>query len=210
MITARGHYKDPISFRNTARILVRCNHLPVIAGTTTSIWNRILIVPFEVVIPDVEQDKDLRAKIIATEAEGVLTWALKGLQRYVARGCRFEVPQAIKDAIEIHRKESDILGTWLDDGWVVDKTQTERRVLQSVVSKDYRDWCITNGHQPMSSKQLWIKLRERLGYEPIGVGAGGYKYALGFSLRPLLGSVENSTVTDLTKVREAKARGEKF
>ena len=214
MITARGLHKAPIKFRNTARIIVRCNHLPVVTGSDDSIWGRLMILPFTVVIPAEERDVNLREKIAATELSGVLNWALEGLRRYLMRDCKFEVPKIIQEIVRRHRRDSDVIGLWLEERWTIDKTKDKApyRTLQSAIGTDYRDWCQGNGNLPMSTKNLWAKLRERCGYDPIKPLEGGHKWALGWMRLHQPSGDEVSTMsinsdhTTLSKLMEKSQR----
>lgn|GEM_PF-2338017 len=183
-ITARGNYKDPVQFRNTARVMVRCNHLPNIVGTDDSIWSRVLVVPFPVVIPEHERDKELRQKLRA-ELPGIVNWALAGLRRYALRGYRFELPKCVTDAMRAYRGNSDALGHWIDECVEIDpkKSDVPFRELQSEVTASYTDWAKRNNHMPMSSRSLWQRLRDRTGFDPVFRGDGGVKYVRGFRLR---------------------------
>ena len=182
MITARANYKDPVTFRNTALVIIRSNHLPVIAGADTAIWSRIVIVPFDVVIPEPERDPDLRQKIVSSELPGVLNWALAGLRRHARRGYRFSIPESVTKLVAQHRKDSDVLGLWLEDGWEVNpkKNDAPYRYPQHLITLDYRNWCEQNGQSPLSAKNLWTKLRVRFNYDPVVRLDGGIKWALGF------------------------------
>ena len=204
-ITARSLNKPPCEFRNTARVIVRCNQLPAVAGTDDSIWKRIIIIPFSIVIPPEERDQTLRETITATELPGVLNWALAGLRRYAKRGYVFDVPESVQNIVDKHRRESDVLGLWIDDGWEVDKTETAEpyRTLQSVITADYMTWCETNNAGKLSAKNLWSRLRERFGYDPIKPLDGGHKYALGW--KPMARSKEHRAPSE---PKENKGRSE--
>jgi P4 family phage/plasmid primase-like protien len=203
-ITARGLHKEPVTFRNTARVIVRANKSPMVTTTSEAAWSRILIVLFDVVIPEDQRDKDLCAKIVRDESAGVFNLALEGLARYAARGYRFEVPKDMRDVLNKHRVESDVLGTWLDESWVIDKTKREGP-RQSAVTGDYMEWCKSNGHQPLGSIMLWKKLRERLGYDPVSRSDHGYKHALGFSALPRVDITKSSgKVVNINTAKKAK------
>ena len=55
------------------KIWLNTNHKPVIRGTDKAIWDRIRLIPFNVVIPEDEQDKNLVAKL-KRDLAGVLAW----------------------------------------------------------------------------------------------------------------------------------------
>ena len=50
-------------FMPTHKIVLACNHRPVVRGTDHAIWRRLKLVPFNVVIPADERDKQLSAKL---------------------------------------------------------------------------------------------------------------------------------------------------
>ena len=61
------------------------NHKPAIRGQDRGIWRRFLLVPWEVNVPDEQQDKDLPAKLWA-ERDGVLNWILDGVRIWLECG----------------------------------------------------------------------------------------------------------------------------
>src|SRR5207237_1228120 len=44
-ITAIRKYENPISFPETHKLWLDCNHQPVIRGVDDAIWNRLVIIP---------------------------------------------------------------------------------------------------------------------------------------------------------------------
>jgi P4 family phage/plasmid primase-like protien len=163
-VPVRGLHEAPVTFKNTATIWVRGNHLPVI-GTDAAMRERVIVTPMEHAIPEGQRDKDLAARIIANELPGVLNWALVGMRRYVQRGLEFQLPAAaIKATIQMQR-DSDIVGLWLAECIDVDMTKTVlpwRADMKDVV-RSYREWSAQNGHQPKSSTTLYKNLRARFG-----------------------------------------------
>ena len=57
--------EDFWQFSATHKIWLACNHKPIIRGTDHGIWRRIKLVPFNVVIADKDQDKELVDKLAA-------------------------------------------------------------------------------------------------------------------------------------------------
>src|SRR5262249_47933270 len=64
-ITARRMREDFWTFSPTHKVMLCSNHKPEIKETKHAIWRRIKLVPFSVVIPDDQQDKELPAKLRA-------------------------------------------------------------------------------------------------------------------------------------------------
>ena len=51
-ITTRLLYQNEFEYRPQFKIIVVCNHKPIIEGTDNAIWRRIHLVPFSVTIND--------------------------------------------------------------------------------------------------------------------------------------------------------------
>jgi putative DNA primase/helicase len=64
-----------------AKLIFNCNELPKDVEQTEAYFRRFLIIPFNVTIPEHEQDKELAKKIIDNELSGVFNWVLSGLKR---------------------------------------------------------------------------------------------------------------------------------
>jgi len=80
-IKARRLRENMITFRPTYKLLLDCNHKPVITDPNDAIWNRVKCIPFKVQIPDDEIDKDLPTKL-RTELPGILQWIVEGAVLY--------------------------------------------------------------------------------------------------------------------------------
>ena len=76
-VRARRMRQDFFEFEPTHKIVLVTNHKPAIRGNDHAIWRRIRLVPFNVVNPEEEQDKDLTNKLRG-ELSGILTWAVRG------------------------------------------------------------------------------------------------------------------------------------
>jgi len=84
---ARRMREDFWEFTPTHHVWLAGNHKPVIFGTDHGIWRRLKLIPFDVVIPDAEQDKKLPSKL-AGELPGILNWAIAGCLDWRQGGMR--------------------------------------------------------------------------------------------------------------------------
>src|SRR5215204_462053 len=62
-IRARRMREDYWEFEPTHTVFLATNHRPEVRGTDHAIWRRIKLAPFEVTIPEAEQDKRLVEKL---------------------------------------------------------------------------------------------------------------------------------------------------
>jgi putative DNA primase/helicase len=70
-VKARRMREDFWSFDPTHIFVMLTNHKPLVRGTDEGIWRRLRLIPFEVTIPEPEQDEHLREKL-QLEADAVL------------------------------------------------------------------------------------------------------------------------------------------
>jgi putative DNA primase/helicase len=155
-LKARYMRQDYWSFAPTHKLLLACNHRPRVRGTDHGIWRRLRLVNFDVRVPDEKQDKALGAKLRA-ELPGILNWALAGCLAWQADG--LQPPKAVIDATAEYRRESDLLGQFVEERCVVaDGCQVRSAELYAT----YRTWCDENGlDHPLSQKALTRQLDER-------------------------------------------------
>jgi len=71
------------------------------------------VVPFDVVIPQAEQDTHLGEKL-ELEADAILAWVIAGWADYQARGGLAE-PEGVLKATEAYQADSDAVGRFLAD-----------------------------------------------------------------------------------------------
>ena len=106
----RALHSDFLEVHPIFKLTISGNHKPDIRGTDDGIWRRVLLVPFDVQIPEGERDEGLIDKLWAERA-GVLNWMIGGLLEYLEFGLR--EPAAVLDATREYRSESDPYGTFL-------------------------------------------------------------------------------------------------
>jgi putative DNA primase/helicase len=136
--TARK-YELPITFQETHKLFMDCNHLPVIKGSDNAIWNRLYLIPFNVEIPQEKIDPHLRDKLIV-EAEGILAWMVDGAKRFYAQNKKLVRPNAIRAAVQEWRDEMDIVAPFLHDVCIVNPADTKLYFAKSAIWEAYARW----------------------------------------------------------------------
>jgi putative DNA primase/helicase len=109
-IKARHMHKDFVEFTPSHLPILVTNHLPQVSGDDPAIWARILVVPFNVVIPEAERDTELSAKL-RLEADGILTWAVDGLHDYLDSG--LAAPESVRVATDAYQRRQDAVGRFI-------------------------------------------------------------------------------------------------
>lgn len=154
-ISARFLHREFFTYTPRFKIVLVTNHKPVISGNDNGIWRRVVLVPWPITIPAGQRDKRLLDKLDAERA-GILAWCLRGLRDYQKNG--LGLPVTIEAACADYRKDSDIVGLWLDD---CAELHRAHETSVSDLYRSYQQWTDENGHRTMSAKTLGDRLRER-------------------------------------------------
>jgi putative DNA primase/helicase len=175
-IKARFMRQDLFEFPPTFKLFFAANHKPPIRGTDYAIWRRIRLVPFNVTIPDSEQDKRLPEKL-KEELPGILVWAVKGCLAWW-KNKDLGIPKEVEKATSTYRSEMDVLEIFLKDNCVIgNKNKVKAGELYEVYSK----WCDQNGERAkLNNRDFSQRLKEK-GYEN-NRGKGGNFYWGGIAL----------------------------
>jgi putative DNA primase/helicase len=146
----RGEFFD---FRPTHKLWLATNHKPEIAGTDPAIWDRIKLVPFNVRIPEEEQDKHLDEKLEA-ELSGVLAWAVEGCLEWQREG--LTEPDEVRSATESYKEEMDPLARFIEECCVF---SPDLRTPAKDLTVAYRIWVRENGEQELPWREVISKLK---------------------------------------------------
>jgi putative DNA primase/helicase len=151
-ITAREMYSSPIEFMPQHKIWVTTNHKPAVSDHTEALWRRVRVVPFRHTVPLEEVDYKLEDKLLE-EKSGILNWLIDGCLMW--QKDRLLPSEEIKRASAEYKKESDILGSFIDERCTFEKGAS---VVKSVLYSDYKVWCSINSHYPLSQIKFTSKL----------------------------------------------------
>lgn len=155
-VEARLPYGEPFTLTNYAKLIFNCNELPKDVEQSTAYFRRFLIIPFDVTIPEAEQDKELSKKIIQTELSGIFNWVLEGLKRLLAQK-KFTESEAVKNQLEQYKKQSDTVQLFLEDEGYT-KATDDYKPFKDLFS-EYRIYCIESGYRSCSKRTFSERLR---------------------------------------------------
>lgn len=154
-LTARFLHGEYFEFDPKFKIFLATNHRPTIRGTDNGIWRRVRLIPFNVTIPENEQDQSLPMKLRA-ELPGILRWAVEGCLAWQRDG--LNAPAIVNDATGEYRQEMDSLQAFIDECLII---KSGHKVLGTAVYSAYAEWCEESGEYPLSKRVLTIKLKEK-------------------------------------------------
>ena len=111
-IVATAKYQHPIEFKPSHKLWMVGNYKPKVNDTSNGFWRRIVIIPFQVSIPEKEQRKmDDLMREFAEEGPGILYWAVQGCLKWQAEG--LELPDIVIEALDEYRSDNDIFQEFL-------------------------------------------------------------------------------------------------
>ena len=170
MVSARFLHKEFFEFWPTAKPWLRTNHKPIITGEDDGIWRRLHLIPFARKFSEDERDPWLESKLL-NERDGILAWMVRGCLEWKRH--KLKQSASVRRESATYRKESDLLGEFLDE---VTKADQEAREEQSILFDAYRQWHDANGTRPGSKTTFTKKLAER-GFE--ATKSNGLRYYSG-------------------------------
>ena len=142
-LSARELYGRRFNFTPQHKVLLVTNHRPKVKGTDHAIWRRIRLVPFETIIPPVQQDGNLRGRLVEDHGAAVLAWLVRGAAAWHSDG--LGTAKAVEIATQVYREAQDIFGSFLDE-CTVGVPGTRTKVGQ--VWDAWRGWCEQSGDRP--------------------------------------------------------------
>jgi putative DNA primase/helicase len=151
-------HKDPITFLPSHTLILLTNELPKVSGDDPAVWRRILVVPFDVVIPPERRDGNLPDRLKAA-APAVLAWVYQGWLDYQQQG--LNPPEAVQARTAQYQAESDAVGRFLADGTQANANAAEPA---SKMYEAYSAWCRAEG-EPQESIQDFGKAMAKHGVE---------------------------------------------
>jgi putative DNA primase/helicase len=158
-VSARFMRAEWFDFKPECKVWLGTNHKPLIRGSDNAIWDRIRLIPFNVRIPEQEQDKHLAQKL-QLEAAGILAWAVQGCLQWQESG--LDNPSEVSDATQTYRNEMDILADFIEDCCV---ENPKAEVTVKALHQAFVEWCDRNGEKPMTKTKLGLRLKEK-GFTP--------------------------------------------
>jgi len=178
-LKARFMCRDFFEFTRTHKLILATNSKPAVREGTHAVWRRLRLVPFDVVIPEPEQDKQLTSRL-QVEWSGILNWLVAGCLAWQAGG--LQTPDEVVDATQAYEDEQDVLGEFLDECIIfASNAHAERTVVWEV----YSAWAQRRREKwPLSRTALYANLRRRERVEDTDRQIGGRKVRVftGFAL----------------------------
>lgn len=147
-ITARALYSAEVEYKAKFALVMTTNALPVIDGGDPALARRLVLLPFNNVVPEGDRDPDLAHKLEA-EAPGILNLLLEGLREY--REIGLALPDDLKQEVAKFVVSSDMVAAFLQDET---KAVADGAVGAKTLYNYYRTSCGMSGIRALSMPQF--------------------------------------------------------
>lgn len=153
-------YRSPITYHNTAKLLIATNLDLRSSDNSHGLWRRQAIISFDHQIDQSQVIPGLAGKIIAQELKLYLDWCLLGLQRLMQRS---RLPDPTASMVKAKRSAilaSDPVARWVDEQSV--KVSGSALICKADVFEAYAKWCRANGERAGNSSAFWKSVASHL------------------------------------------------
>lgn len=141
-LVARFMRQDDFEFDSQLTLIVRGNHKPSFSGVDAGMRRRLVLVPFTQDFSD-RPDPDLKDRLLAEEAPGILRWAIEGAADWANGGLR--IPDSILKESAAYLDDEDTVGRFLADECV---RQGDAFVAWADLYPRFEYWCEGEGIAP--------------------------------------------------------------
>lgn len=182
VISARQIYGKAFRFVPVGKLWGAMNETPRVVDRSDAVYNRVIIIPMNRVVPSHLRDRNLKAKLEA-ELPGIFNWALMGLTRLREQG-HFTVADASEAARAEYKLENDTEAAFVAD-WIKRGSGDDYTVRANRLYDAYSIWCRRNGMLPKSSTKVardwkrlgFVKSRDTKGmlYEGLTLSTEAFK-----------------------------------
>jgi len=115
-VEARKMKQDFRTIKIDCKLILMCQHLPIIEDATTSIWDRVKLLGWQWECPKKEERPlDEMLARLAEERAGILQWCLEGYRQYRALGCKLNPPADVVSATAQYRNEQNSIRAFVED-----------------------------------------------------------------------------------------------
>ncbi len=176
LTTAEHKHKSPFNFNPFCTCWFGTNHMPHTRDFSDALFRRAIIITFNRVFSEQEQDRKLKDKL-KEELPGVLNIALSALGDLFIRG-KFTEPDSCIDAKAAWRCEVDQAAQFAEECC---RFKPDSFVTSKEIYDAYKTWAYSAGIQRTLNQKNFSSRMTKLGAN-LGKGGGGVRCLFGVSL----------------------------
>lgn len=163
LISAQEKYKPQFTFSPFCKMVFATNKLIEMQDTSHGAYRRFITIPFNKKIKDEEQDKTLTKRIIENELDGVLQFALKGLNR-LAVNDSFSKSELSEELLKEFKTENNPVQIFINE-YIDITSNDEDYIASNELFSKYIDFTEENKIKPQLSSVQFAKEMKKLGFK---------------------------------------------
>lgn len=152
-LQARRMKENFFRFEPTHKLLMVMNSQPTIAETDVGITRRLVVVPFNVVIPPEQRDLKLSEKL-KNESSGILAWAVEGCRRWQKEGLR--TPDAVDMRTAEFISDNDPLKSFIEARCI-----RQGSVKKGEFFKAFTAYCAETATNELTTRQVAESMHQK-------------------------------------------------
>lgn len=156
-------YINNFTARNIPLLMANANRVPYMKDTSHGLSRRLIILPFEHIVEEEKQDKQLPQKL-KKEYPAILNWMLAGRQRLIANHYQFSETRRLKQIVADAQAEGSSVLQFMKakdySRGVIDVEYEIRWLKSEQLHIAYQKWCVQNGIEPVKQKPFSQTLME--------------------------------------------------
>jgi putative DNA primase/helicase len=156
-MTARGMYKDNVSWTPTHSLFLMTNYVPQIRETDHGTWRRLALVRFEKTFPKKDSFRANMTRGDGGRREAVLAWVVDGARRWYQAGQAIpDAPSRVDKDTRAWRGDADLLLAFMDEGHI--ELDPEGGVLANELLHVFNRWLVSRGQSQWSANTFSTRL----------------------------------------------------
>jgi putative DNA primase/helicase len=157
-LTARFMRENHFTFPPSHTLCLMANHRPDVRAGGPAFWSRLLIIPFNNVVPPEKQIKGFDKILAREDGPAVLAWIIEGAAAYVREG--LQEPASVTVATQEYEAEQDTVARFLEERCHLGGHR-QVTLQKAIVRAAYERFCREGGESPVSPKALTQALKRR-------------------------------------------------
>ena len=181
-LVVRDVYEKSHEYTPVYKIIIDTNYLPAINDDTLFLSDRVIVITFDRVFTEAEQDHGLKERLrTPRNISGLFNWCLEGLRKYRSEGLK--KPDCIRAATDQYKDNSDKVNSFFSECM-------ERLPGINTKGKDvyqrYKQWCFDCGYSPEGQQNFFGTLRKKNMLAKSGTVAGAthLNVVLDYGIKP--------------------------
>ena len=148
-------FKKAIETKPTARLILATNNRPRFLDRSNAIWERLILIPWNIVIPKEKRISGLSKQIIQEELSGIFCWAMAGLVR-LQKQRKFTESEVVQNAIDEYKADTNPAKVFLQDNYQSDQ-KGEVKVID--IYNSYKEFCSDYNYRALGEANFGKEIR---------------------------------------------------